>query len=226
MAQKKQRILIVEANPVMREGLKSVIGRDDRYEVAADTGSAEKAKRLIDRNEPDLVLAAVELSETDGITFTRDILSKQPQIRVMIVNMHPDIEQIRDALMAGAMGYAVKESSADRLLDGMQRVLEGEYYLDGHATRSVVKRLIESSSGRIEADDPAFSSLTEREQEIFRLLAEGYSNAEVAQQLNLQTKTVCNHRTNLMRKLSLKGYTDLVRYACRMRIVDPSKWHK
>ena len=226
MTSKEKHILIVESNPVMREGLKSVVNRDDRFVVAADTGSPEKAHQLVDRTDPDLILIAVQLPGTDGIALTRQILAHRPQVRIMIVNMHPDVEQIRDALWAGAMGYAVKESTADRLLEGMERILEGEYYLDGYATRSVVERLVQSPSERVDTDDPVYDSLTEREREIFRLLAEGFSNGEVARHLNLQTKTVCNHRTNLMRKLSLKGYTDLVRYACRMRIVDPSKWNK
>ncbi|MCF8081357.1 MAG: response regulator transcription factor [Desulfobacterales bacterium] len=226
MTSKEKRILIVEANPVMREGLKSVINRDARFVVAADTANPEKVHQLVDRIDPDLILIAVQLPGTDGIALTRQILAQKPQVPIMIVNMHPDIDQIRDALWAGAMGYAVKESTADRLLEGIERILEGEYYLDGYATRSVVERLIDSPSERVDTDDPAYASLTEREREIFRLLAEGFSNEEVARHLNLQAKTVCNHRTNLTRKLSIKGYTDLVRYACRMGVIDPAKWLK
>jgi len=226
MAPEKQRIFVVEPNPVMREGLKSVIEGDDRFEVAAATGKPTNAVGLIGEIAPDLVLVAAHLPGGDGIEMTRQILAEHPEIPVLIVNMRPDIRQICDALRSGAKGYAVKESSAERLLDGIQRVIEGEYFLDGHATRSVVERLIQSPSDRLDAADPSYASLTAREREVFGLLARGLGNREVAEQLHLKTKTVCNHRASLMKKLSLTSYADLVRFACRIGVVDPFHWQK
>ncbi|MBW2107037.1 MAG: response regulator transcription factor, partial [Deltaproteobacteria bacterium] len=129
-----------------------------------------------------------------------------------------------EAFQAGATGYVVKESAADRLLEGLDSVAKGDLFLDSTVSHEVVKRLIELPEKDARITDPAYSSLTPREQEVFRLLAEGLSTKDIGERLFISPKTVENHRANLMNKLSLEGPVELVRYAVKLGLIDVDLW--
>jgi len=145
---------------------------------------------------------------------------------IMIVSMHSKVDYIVKAFQAGATGYVVKDSAAERLLQGIDSVLRGEYFLDSSVSHQVVKKLVESPKEEARIADRGYDTLTSREQEILVLLAEGLSAKEIAEKLYISPRTVENHRSSIMRKLDLHTNHDLIRYAAKLGLIDLEIWMK
>ena len=224
MTANKKTILIIDDHPLFREGLKSLISRNRRFEVVGEAGNGREGLRMAKKLKPDLVLMDISLPDKNGIELTRDIRSLLSETRIMIVSMHSKINHITNAFQAGATGYVVKESAADRLLQGLEAVSEGEYFLDSSLSHKVVKKLMEPSEKGVKITDERYEALTPREQQVIRLLAEGLSAKETAKKLFISPKTVENHRTNIMNKLDLHSAMELVRYAAKLGLIDVDLW--
>lgn len=220
----KKTVLIIDDHPLFREGLKSIIARGSRFDVIGEAGSAKEGMNHVKTLKPDLAIVDISLPDMSGLQLTRDIRSLSPQTRIVIVSMHSKIDYIAEAFQAGATGYIVKESAADRLLQGLAAVAEGEYFLDSSISHQVVESLIKIPLKEARISDLEYSSLTAREQEILRLLAEGFSTKEISGKLFISPKTVENHRSNIMNKLGIHSAMELVRYAARLGLIDVDLW--
>ena len=220
----KIRILIIDDHPLFREGIKSLIARNPGFEVVGEAGNGRKGLRMAKELKPDLVVMDISLPDKSGIDLTRDIRSLLPETYVMIVSMHSKIDYITEAFRAGASGYVVKDSAADRLIQGLKAVSRGEYYLDSSLSHKVVKRLMEFPEKEAKIIDARYEALTRREQQVMRLLAEGFSTKEIAEKLFISPKTVENHRANIMNKLELHGAMELIRYAAKLGLIDLDLW--
>jgi DNA-binding NarL/FixJ family response regulator len=220
----KKTILIIDDHPLFREGLKSLIARNPGFEVVGEAGNGRKGLRMARELKPDLVVMDISLPDKSGIDLTPDIRSHLSETRVLIVSMHSKIDYITEAFRAGASGYVVKDSAADRLIQGLKAVSRGEYYLDSSLSHKVVKKLMEFPEKEAKITDARYDILTPREQQVMRLLAEGISTKKIAEKLFISRKTVENHRTSIMSKLELHSAMELIRYAARLGLIDVDLW--
>ena len=220
----KKTILIIDDHPLFREGLKAIIGRDNRFEVVGEAGNGREGLRLAKKLKPDLVLVDMSLPDQSGIQLTREIKNASLKTRIMIITMHSKVDYIVKAFQAGATAYVVKESAPERLIQGMDTVLEGEYFMDSSVSHKVVEKLMQFPKKEAKITNASYDTLTSREQEIMVFLAEGLSSKEIAEKLFISPKTVDNHRTNILRKLNLHSTIELIRYAARLGIIDVDLW--
>ena len=192
--------------------------------MVGEAGTAKEGLKLAKSLNPELIIVDISLPDQTGLKLTRDLRNLLPEARVMIISMHSKIDYITEAFQAGALGYVVKESAADRLLSGLSAIAAGEYFLDSSISQEVVKKLLETPVREAKITNAEYSSLTPREQEIMRLLAEGLSAKEIAESLFISPKTVENHRSNIMHKLGLHSSLELVRYAAKLGLIDVDLW--
>ena len=221
---KQTTILIVDDHPLFREGLKSIVSRKSRFEVIGEAGNAREGLLMARRLRPDIVIVDISLPDGSGIDLTRSIRTSLPESRVMIVSMHSKIDLISEAFRSGATGYVAKESAAERLSQGLEAISKGEYFLDSSISHKVVKKLMQFPAKEAKITDARYETLTPREQQVMRLLAEGLSAKKIAQKLFISPKTVENHRANIMNKLSIHSTMELVRYAVRLGLIDVDLW--
>lgn len=220
----KKTILIIDDHPLFREGLKAIIGRDNRFEVVGEAGNGREGLRLAKELKPDLALVDMSLPDQSGIQLTRELKNASLKTSIMIITMHSKLDYIVKAFQAGATAYVVKESAPERLIQGMDTVLEGEYFMDSSVSHKVVEKLMQFPKKEAKITNASYDTLTSREQEIMVLLAEGLSSKEIAEKLFISPKTVDNHRTNILRKLNLHSTIELIRYASRLGIIDVDLW--
>lgn len=216
----KKRILIIDDHPLFREGLKSIIKQETKYEVVGEAGTGHEGVQAARELKPDMVLLDISLPDKSGIELIFEILQDSIQSRIFVISMHSKIDYVVKAFQSGAMGYIVKESAGDMLIKGMDQVFKGKFFMDPSISHEVLKRLMTLSSKESAHPDTGYDSLTAREQEIFTLLAEGMSMKQIADKLSITLKTAENHRATIMRKLGLHSAMDLIRYAAKLGVID------
>ncbi len=223
MAQ-KNTILIVDDHALFREGLRAIIERNPRYEVVGEAGNGREALKMAGKLKPDLALMDISLPDRSGLELIREIQKLSPKTRVMVISMHSKIDYIVKAFQAGAAGYVVKESASDKLQQGIDSVLKGDYFMDTSVSQKVVKKLMGLQEKEMKITDAAYDTLTPREQEVMALMAEGFSTNEISEKLFISSKTVENHRSSIMRKLDLHSIIEIARYAAKIGLIDIDLW--
>jgi len=212
------RILLAEDHVVLREGLRLVLEMQSDLQVVGEAGDGQEAVEKARALRPDLVLMDIAMPRLNGVEATRRIKRYCPETKVVALTQYQDREYVLPILQAGADGYILKQSDSQELVKGVHAVLRGDAPLSPPIARELVDLVAQpgNHSGKVEA------SLTDREREVLILVAEGYTNRQIAEMLGISPKTVDVHRTNLMRKLNLHNRVEVTRYAIRHGLVAPS----
>ncbi|HEY7127635.1 MAG TPA: response regulator transcription factor [Ktedonobacterales bacterium] len=217
------RVLLADDHDILREGLKALLTIQGGVEIVGEATTGRQTVELSEHLVPDVVLLDLSMPELDGLEVCRRIRAHQPQVRVLILTMHEREDYLHQALEAGASGYLVKRSAAAELRLALRAVAQGETFLSPAIARTLVQSYLalreEAAPAETKAADP-YEQLSSREREILKLVAEGHTNQEIADQLVLSVKTVQVHRAHVMEKLGLRDVTHLVRYAVGRGLVD------
>lgn len=214
---KRMRLLLVDDHAVVREGLRALLASDPRFEVVGEASEGEAAVAAAGTLQPDVVVMDISLPGLNGVQATRRIKAQQPDVHVVALTVHEEGGYLRSLLDAGASAYVLKRSAASELVRALQAVSDGGTYLDPSLAGQLVGKLVRNTR----EIGPA-PGLSERESEVLKLVARGYSNKEIAGKLQVSVKTVETYRYRAVEKLGLRGRADLVRYAIEKGWLDAS----
>jgi two-component system response regulator NreC len=206
----KLKILIAEDHQTVREGIKLLVNSQPDMEIIGEAGDGEDAIGKAVDAVPDLLLMDISMPNLNGLKATKKLRSVIPNLKILILTRHTDDGYLQQLLGAGANGYVLKQSAPTELITAIRAIAAGNAYLDPSLTRKVMGGYVNrSSSLRGETK----GELSDREAEVLRLIAFGYSNKEIAGKLDLSVKTIEAHKANAMRKLGITSRIDIVKYA-------------
>ena len=206
----KLRVFLADDHAVVREGLKALVSAESEMEVSGEASDGRTACQRIQELQPDVVVMDVSMPEMSGAEATAQLKQTCPHVKVLALTVHEDKGYLRQLLEAGASGYMLKRAAAEELIRAIRTVAEGGVYLDPALAGKVVGSFVRRPVGKVAVKG---SDLSDREAEVLRLIAAGYSNKEIAGRLSLSVKTVETYKARSMEKLGLHSRADLVRYA-------------
>ena len=212
------RIAIADDHGVMREGLRLQLMQHEGFEVVGEAVDGRQAVKIAEELAPDVMIMDIGMPNLNGIEATTQIVKRNPKVRVVILSVHSDEEYLLRALNAGAKGYLLKESAHLDLKRAVEAVAQGNSFFSPTISRMLMQDFVQQLQRRGIKD--SYDLLTDREKEIFQLLAEGKSNKDIAAMLNLSVYTVETHRTRIMQKLDLHSAVEIVMYAVRKKIIS------
>lgn len=215
----KKKILIAEDHTLVRAGIRALLSAEPDFEVVGEVATGEDAVRMSYDTRPDVVLMDLNMPGRGGMHAIGEIKRRTPEVKVLVITMHKTDEYIQEALRSGAAGYILKESGHDELRVAIRTVVSGRVYLSPEVSERVVSNMITTGPRAAPGTTP-LESLTSREREVLKLVAQGLGNKEVANLLNLSIKTVEKHRANVMHKLGLKNVAMLTAYAISNGILN------
>jgi len=207
----KLRILIAEDHISVREGFRFIIESQTDMEVIGEVGDGRAAVEMASELLPDIVLMDISMPKLNGLKAAAKLKRVAPDIKILTLTRHTDSAFLHELLQAGVSGYVLKQSSSDEILRALRAIARGDNYLDPAITGKIFNEFTEKQSSL--RGDTTGNPLTERESEVLRHIALGYSNQEIADKLNVSVKTVESHKANALKKLEMRSRKDIIRFA-------------
>ncbi|MDX3658792.1 response regulator transcription factor [Streptomyces sp. ID05-26A] len=212
------RILLADDHALVRRGVRMILDNEPDLEVVGEAGDGAEAISRAKQDKPDLAILDIAMPRLTGLQAARELSRLQPDLRILILTMYDNEQYFFEALKAGASGYVLK-SVADRdLVEACRSAMRGEPFLYPGAVNSLIRNYLDRAK---EGGGFPAKAITDREEEILKLVAEGHSSKEIADMLVISVKTVERHRANLLQKLGLKDRLELTRYAIRAGLIEP-----
>ncbi|MCC9708484.1 MULTISPECIES: response regulator [Streptomyces] len=212
------RILLADDHHLVRRGVRLILDSEPDLTVVAEAGDGAEAIQAARTHQPDLAILDIAMPRLTGLQAARELSRTQPELRILILTMYDNEQYFFEALAAGASGYVLK-SVADRdLVEACRATMRGEPFLYPGAVNALIRNYLDRVR---EGQSPPARAITDREEEILKLVAEGHTSQEIADILVISPKTVERHRANLLNKLGLKDRLELTRYAIRVGLIEP-----
>ena len=212
------RILLADDHTVVRQGLRKVLEERADWRVVAEAGDGREAVRQAEQHKPDVAILDVAMPLLNGIEATRQIVKRVPHVRVLVLSMHADEAYVIQILHAGAAGYLLKDSADVDLLQAVSAVAEGKSFFSPAIARLMLDDYVKQRTGESGVID-RYESLSDREREVFQLIAEGKTNKDIAAILFISPSTVETHRARIMEKLDVHSAAEIVLYAVRRGVI-------
>ena len=215
------RVLIADDHVILRSGLRMLLNAHTDIAVVGEASDGAVAVEMAERLQPDVVLLDITMPGLNGVDATKQILKRHPQMKILVLTMHDDMDYLQQLFQTGARGYLVKSAADTELLTAIRTVYEGRRYVDPSLAGEMASQLwgTPAQAETVAEDAP----LSEREREVLEFIARGYTNKETAERLHVSVKTVESYRMRLMHKLGLHTRAELVRYAAQQGILDISE---
>jgi DNA-binding NarL/FixJ family response regulator len=204
----KTRVLLADDHETVRQGLKLILENQPDLTVVGEAADGNAVLELVARVHPDVLVIDISMPQMNGLAATRKVKEVAPDVAVVTLTRHADEAYVQELLSAGASGYVLKQSPSSELLRAIRAAAAGERHLDSTLAARAAEHYVERHAG-----GRAHPTISEREKSVLRMVAIGFSNKEIAAQLDISVKTVEVHKANAMRKLGLRGRIDVVRYA-------------
>ena len=212
---KKSRVFVVDDHPIVRQGLALLINREDDMVVCGEAEDAHSAIQAVASTKPDILIVDISLNGPDGLDLLKDVRLRYPELPVLILSMHDESMYAERALRAGAQGYIMKQEATEKVLVAVRRILSKEIYI----SERIANRMLQRYIGNRGAGRPSsIADLTDRELEVFRLIGEGHSTRQIAEELHISVKTVESYQAHIKEKLSLRSARELVQHAIQWSI--------
>jgi len=217
MMEKKSRIVIAEDHTILREGLRSLLSSDPNFEIIGEAEDGREAIRCVEKFKPDLILMDLSMPRINGLDAIKEIKKRFSETKILVLTVHKTEEYILATLKSGADGYILKDSTHAELVLAVKNVLSGKHYISPGISEKVIEGYLEGK--KTLKTKSSWETLTQREREILKLIAEGYKNKEIGNYLCISPKTVEKHRANLMEKLDLHNVQALTAFAIEKGLV-------
>ena len=210
----KIRLLIVDDHRIVRSGIKLLFQGNEDVEFVGEFDNGTDALEIMSELQPNVVITDISMPKMNGFELTKKIKELHPSINVLVLSMHDDDDYILDALESGAMGYLLKDSDDEDIINAVNSIAAGKMYYNNSVSDVFAKKLLRQKTGDVEV-----KKLTDRELEVMELIVKGFNNKEIANLLFVSKRTIDNHRTNFMKKIGSKNTADIVRTAISMGLV-------
>jgi DNA-binding NarL/FixJ family response regulator len=214
----RKKVVIAEDHQLFREGLRAILAGHQDLEIVAEAVDGLEAIRCIRKHHPHLLLLDLSMPRLGGLSVVKDVRGQFPDLKILVLTVYESDQYVLDAFDAGINGYCIKDSSRDELLIAIDSVMAGKTYISPGIADEVVQGYLVGRKSMKE--DSLWDSVTQREREVLKLLAEGYMNKEIGELLNISVKTVEKHRANIMQKLDLHNAAALTTYAVEKGLVN------
>ena len=211
------RVLLVEDHSLVREGIRVLLEKEDNLEIIAEAHNGHQAVELAIEHRPDEILMDINMPILNGIQACQQITAMDLGLRIIMLSMYSDEALVRQALLAGAMGYVLKNSLVEELTMAIQAAMRGEAYLSPGVSKVLINGFIGNDTD-FSCDNP-IDLLTMRERQVMQLIAEGYKTKEIAEYLSVSQKTIEKHRASLMEKLEVRNVAAVVRLAVKYDLI-------
>lgn len=209
----KIKVMLVDDHAVLRDGVRAMLGLHSDIEIVGEASEGKEAIEKAQELNPDVIVMDIAMPGMEGLEATRRITRKHPKIKVLVLTQYDNREYILSAIKAGASGYVPKRALGSELVLAIRAVYRGESFLYPSAATALIQDYLH------QVEEEPYDSLTGREREILKLIAEGHTSREIADILYISLKTVLGHRTKIMKKLDLHNHTELIKYAMRKGLV-------
>lgn len=210
------RIVVADDHTIVREGLKQILAGQPDFEVVAEASDGHEALKRVRELDFDVLLLDMSMPGKSGVELIKQVKSEKPKLRILVLTMHEEHQYAVRAIRAGASGYLTKEGASSQLVTALRKVAAGGAFISAEVAEQLALNAMPDATG------PLHERLSDREFQVFRMIAEGKSVSEIAERLNLSVKTVSTHKANLLQKMNMTTQGELIRYALEHNLVEKS----